>query len=78
VAGVAQRAQHRQPVEPGHHHVEQDRVEPAPGERGEPGLATAGVDQHHALRSQVVVEQLGQPRVVVDQQDPHDGSLRHR
>ena len=78
VAGVAQRAQHREPVEPGHHHVEQDRVEPAAGERGEPGLAAAGVDERHALRLEVVVEQLGEPRVVVDQQDPHVVILRQR
>jgi hypothetical protein len=34
--------------------------------------------QRHALRPQVVVEQLGEPRVIVDQEDPHDASLRHR
>ena len=78
VAGIAQPAQDRQPIEPGHHHVEQDGIEPAACERGEPGLATASVHQRHALRSQVLVEQLGEPHVVVDQEDPHDTSLRHR
>jgi hypothetical protein len=36
------------------------------------------VHQRDALRPQVIDEQLGQPRVVVDQQDPHDTSLRQR
>ncbi len=66
----ADAAAHLQAVEAGHHHVQQHRVEGALLQRGQALRPVGGVREVHVVLGEVGLEQLREPRVVVDEEHP--------
>jgi hypothetical protein len=71
VAGSSEAAADGQPVDAGQHHVEDDRFVGGGIRRVERLLAAPEQVDRVADALETVVDQARQPRLVLDQQDPH-------